>query len=80
MPGSAQYALLDSFRKLSRHHFPSIDPATINNEVSVADGVDHPLFPSLSVDMGSNALENHDVVLANYFADRALDIRLALND
>ena len=78
--GPAHCPPLDACGKLGGHHFSPINPATINDEVSVADGVDHPLLLSLSVDMGSNTLQDHDVMLADNLADLALDIRQALHD
>ena len=62
------------------HHLPPVDPAPVDNEGAVADGVKRALLLARGIDARGNRLEHHNVVLPDDVGDLALDVGEALLD
>jgi hypothetical protein len=65
---------LESCRKLGGRHFPSVEPAAVDDKSPVSDRVNSALFLTCGINIGRNGLQHDDVMLLNQVNDLALDI------
>lgn len=71
---------LNAVGQLGGHQLPAVDPAPVDDEGPVADGVQRALLLACCIDAGGNRLQHHDVVLPDDVGDLALDVGEALLD